>query len=290
MKASFEKVHRPTDASFRCFERVDKGFPFEWHYHPEYELTLIVQSRGTRFIGDSIAQYGDGDLVLIGPDLPHTWCSDDRHRRPQKEHRAVGVQFGADFLGERFFHLPEMRRVTELLERSRRGLTFPKRVRTEVMPIIQSLPVLSPDQRLLALLGVMQRLSRTQGSLLASSGFRPSLAAPAQQRIDAVCRYLNDHFTSTIEHRQVAKLAHMSPASFSRFFKNSTGKTMTDYVNELRVGLACRLLIETDLSILEVCNRTGFNNFSNFSRRFRQIKGTTPREFRRFYLADPGDP
>lgn len=280
MQAIFEKVRRPTDASFRCYEVVLEEFPFLWHYHPEYELTLIVRGRGTRFVGDSIAEFSEGDLVLIGPDMPHTWCTDAPGRGSRATHRAVGVQFGRDFLGERFFHLPEMQRVRAMLEQCGRGLTFPRRVCAQAHPVLVALQGMEPDKRLLALLGVLAGLSKAKARPLASDGFRPSRATGAARRIDLVFKHINEHLTTGVGHAELARLAHMNPASFSRFFRNTVGKTLTDYVNELRVGLACRLLIESDVSVLEVCHRSGFNNFSNFSRRFKAIKKASPRRFR----------
>lgn len=280
VKAIFEKVRQPPDASFLCWEVIEDRFPFVWHYHPEYELTLITRGRGTRFVGDSIADFSDGDLVLIGPDMPHTWCAYKAHRGPRGPHKAVCIQFTENFLGDRFFQIPEMQRVSALLERCGRGLTFSRRVRVEVNPLIAAMHKAPSQERLTTFLKVLIVLSRADAHPMASENFRPLLASNAEKRMDVVCRYLNEHLSSSIKHADLARLVRMNPASFSRFFKSTIGKTLTDYVNELRVGLACRLLIESDLSILEVCHRSGFNNFSNFSRRFKAIKTVNPKRFR----------
>jgi AraC-like DNA-binding protein len=286
MKPFLEKCGDPVEASYFCYERLDPGFPFEWHYHPEYELTLIVHSHGMRFVGDSIAAYSDGDLVLLGPDLPHTWCSNMGGKKANGRHRAIVIQFSDVFLGERFFQVPEMRSVAHMLKRSVRGLRFSGPPRRQVSPIIDGMLAMEPDQRLMALLSVLHTLSRTtRATPLASRGFRPFFPKEDRQRIDAVCSHINEHFTHEIKHADLARLAHMSPPAFSKFFKKTTGKTVTSYTNELRIGLACRQLIESDHTIVDICYRVGFNNFSNFSRRFMQFKGVAPRAFRRRYFA-----
>jgi len=286
MQAAFQKVTPGVDASFACFERVDPAFEFAWHYHPECELTLITRSRGRRFVGDHIEAYGPGDLVLMGPDLPHTWCSDEEEAG---EHRAVVIQFARELWGTRLERSPEMHAVVEMLRRADRGLSFREHPqRAAAADLVRGMPQQSPADRLLSLLRVLNMLTEEGGATpLASVGYRFSARPEDRHRIDRVCRFLQERYTEPIVQTDVARHARMNPAAFSRFFKKATGRTMTAYVNELRIARACRLLVESDLSVLEICYRCGFGNLSNFNRQFRRVKHMSPGAYRRrFWQAE----
>jgi AraC-like DNA-binding protein len=291
MRAHFEKLtHGRT--SFLTFERRDWEFPFYWHYHPEFELTLILDSSGQRLVGDSIADYGPGDLVLLGPNLPHSWRSGPAKSGARKIHRAVVTQFRADFLGDRFFTLEEIRPVARLLKRSASGLAFGHtRIGRNAARKLAELPSLPPSYRLLTLLAVLTDLAGdSQAKQLSTGKVRPMCRVEDQRRIDEICQYLNQHFDQKIDFSELANHVHMDQTSVCRFFKRATGRTMTTYVNELRVGSASQLLMETDTSILEIGFRVGFGNYSNFSRQFKRIKGYGPRNLRLHFLAKEGVP
>jgi len=288
MRAHFEKVPQ-SGASFFAFERVAPEFPFYWHYHPEVELTLITQSSGQRLVGDSIADYGPGDLVLLGSNLPHSWRSGPVKCGP-KVHRAVVAQFRQDFLGEQFLALPEMAQVADLMKRSACGLAFGHTDigRTAARKLAE-FPSLPPAQRLLALLEVLLDLASERCcQRLSSLRLRPICRVEDQRRIDTICLHLDRHFDEEIDFAGLACRIHMDQSSLCRFFKRATGRTMTAYVNELRVGAAAQLLTETDLSILDIGFRVGFGNHSNFNRQFKRIKGYNPRILRQQFLPAKG--
>lgn len=280
MKAQFEKV-RSSSNSFVVFERRDPSFPFVWHYHPEFELTLIVDSCGQRFIGDGVADYGPGDLVLIGPDLPHSWRSGPAGAAVPRVHRAVVIQFRRDCLGATFFALDEMAAVARMLDRAANGLAFGHtRTGKQVALAMAEMPTLPPERRLVRLLSILIDLAGEADALPVSTGqMKPICRFEDQQRIDLVCSKL--HFAEEIDYGELARQVHMDLASLCRFFKRATGRTITAYVNELRVAAATKLLVETDLSILEIGFRVGFGNYSNFNRQFLKIKGLGPRDLRR---------
>jgi AraC-like DNA-binding protein len=282
VKPYFEKV-ASGPSSFRAFERSDPEFPFYWHYHPEYELTLILESQGQRLVGDGIADYGPGDLVLIGPNVPHSWRSGPVRSSADEAHRAVVVQFRHDFLGEHFFELKEMERVAHLLRRSSCGLAFGHtEMGRKVSKYLATLPHLSPAKRLVILLSVLSDLAMEgEARVLSTLKVKPICRVADQQRIDAICLYLNENFAEEIDFAKLSARFHMDQASLCRFFKRAAGRTMTAYVNELRVGAAAQLLIDTDESILEIGFRVGFGNYSNFNRQFKRIKGYGPRTLRR---------
>jgi AraC-like DNA-binding protein len=283
MKARIERVSPGGAASFLCRRRIDPRFGFYWHAHPEIELTLIVRSRGRRFVGDSIEPYEDGDLVLVGPNLPHTWDSDPRR---SGRHEALFCQFSGSFLGEDFLHAPELAAVRRLLDRSAQGLRFTGRTQKAAARRMEGMDRLQGLGRLAALLEVLDLLARSREVRpLSSPEFVPSLRRGDAGRIDRVCRMLNERCTERITLAEAAAEAHLSIPAFSRFFRRKTGRTLVAYLHELRTGLACRELIETERPVSDIAFDSGFNNLSNFNRRFRSLKGMSPREFRRQFGA-----
>jgi AraC-like DNA-binding protein len=292
MKAHFEKV-RSSDSSFLTFERADPEFPFLWHYHPEFELTLIVDSEGQRLVGDGIADYAPGDLVLLGPNLPHSWRSVPRRPGVRKLHRAVVVQFREDFLGDRIFALKEMEPVARLLKRSACGLAFGEtKAGRESARKLSDFPALTPARRIVGLVSILLDLAGCSNlQTLSTSRILPMCRVEDQQRIDAICVYLSGHFEEEIDFTELSRHIHMDQTSLCRFFKRATGRTMTTYVNELRVGTAAQLLTDTDLSVLDIGFRVGFGNYSNFNRQFKKIKGYNPKALRKqFSSTEPPAP
>jgi AraC-like DNA-binding protein len=287
MNPYFEKVPSGP-CSFVAYERCDPQFPFDWHYHPEYELTLIIDSYGQRLVGDGIADYGPGDLVLLGPNVPHTWRSGPVKPSSAETHRAVVVQFSDDFLGEHFFKLKEMGAVAHLLRESSNGLAFGHtETGRKVAESVAKLPSLTPAKRLVEFLSILVDLaSESDARVLSMLKVRPICRLADQQRIDAICLHLNEHFEEEIEFATLSERFHMEQASLCRFFKRATGRTMTAYLNELRVGAAAQLLICTDESVLEIAFRVGFGNYSNFNRQFKRIKGFSPMTLRKQFSAE----
>jgi AraC-like DNA-binding protein len=281
MKAAIERVSTGPAASFRCRRRVDARFGFLWHFHREIELTYIVHSRGRRFVGDSIEPYEDGDLVLLGPDLPHTWHSDPRRKGP---HEAVFCQFSREFLGEAFIESPELAAVDRLLGRSARGLRFVGRTQKAVGRRMEGLDRLDGVPRLAALLEILDALARSRDARpLSGRRFVPLLRRGDAERIDRVCRLLNERCLEGVSLSEAAAAAHLSVPAFGRLFRRTTGKSLVVYLNELRTGLACRELIETDRPVSDIAFASGFHNLANFNRRFRALKGMSPREYRRAF-------
>jgi AraC-like DNA-binding protein len=288
MKPYLKKVTSDS-SSVVSFGQEEAEFPF-WHYHPEYELTLMIDTYGKRLVGDGVADYGPGDLVLLGPNLPHSWCPTPKERDAARTGRCLVMQFRHDFLGEGFLKRREMSDVARLLRRSAQGLAFghtrtAQRVREELMQV----PALHPAKRVATLLSVLVDLAgESAARQLSTLKVKPVCRTADQQRLDAICRYLHECFQEEIDFEELAQHLHMDQASLCRFFKRATGRTMTTYVNELRVGAATALLLDTDESVLEIGFRVGFGNYSNFNRQFKRIKGFGPRSLRRQFLSLSG--
>lgn len=281
MKAQFEKV--PSGhLTITAVERVDGAFPFYWHYHPEFELTLIRDSEGQRLVGDSVADYGPGDLVLLGPNLPHSWRSGPVKSAQGRLHTALVIQFRRDFLGEQLLELHDMEPLTSLLMNSAGGLAFGDTDSGRaVASKLEDFLLLSPARRVVALLSVLLDLAEATPQRLSTRRLRPMCRLVDQQKIDTICRYLEEHFDAEIDFDVLSELVHMDHTSLCRFFKRATGRTMTAYVNEYRVGAATQMLTHTDKSVLDIGFEVGFGNYSHFNRQFQRIKGRSPRDLRR---------
>jgi AraC-like DNA-binding protein len=278
MKALFEKLLAPENGAFHFKVRRDPAFDFCWHHHPQLELTLITASRGRRFVGDHIDSYGPGDLVLVGGDLPHTWCSlpEDRGRR----HEAVVIQFDPALLGVQLSS-PALRPLARLFERAALGLRFSGEAQREVSQRMRALPRLPVLRQMAELYLILERLSADdEAETLAARPLVASFAPGGRHPIDRVCSFLNERFGEPLRLAQLARIAAMSPSAFSRSFHRSTGKTVTGYITELRLTRACQLLVETDDPIADVAAACGFTNLSNFNRHFLRRRKMRPRELR----------
>ena len=277
-RASFEKVEPSPGRSFAYREFDLPAFDSPWHFHPEYELTLVTSGAGRRFVGDHIAEFRPGDLVLLGPGLPHFWHSE----APAEERsQSLVIQFLPGFLGDGFLQLPELDAVKGLLAHASRGLHFKGRTQARASEILKTMATRSPQGQLFGLLEALDVLSRSLDvEVLATEGFAPALDTRTEGRINRCQSYIFEHLDEQIRLNDVAVHMNMSPSAFSRFFKRTIGKTFSRFVNELRVGMACRTLMESDRPIAEIAFRSGFNNLSNFNRRFRELRGMSPRRFR----------
>jgi AraC-like DNA-binding protein len=280
VKAIPEKILHPQDDSFACFDFELERFQCPFHYHPEIELTLIVASTGQRFVGDHIARFAAGDLVLMGPNLPHMYFNDSTF---SGRARSVVLQFLPEFLGEEFMQRGELRAIQALLERSGNGLVFRGQTRDTVAPMMERLVQLEGFERLMVFLRILQILAaaRDEGQPLASRSFSPSLALYQGERINRVCELISRKFRDDVTQKEAARLAQMSVPSFSRFFRRVTNRTFRAFLNEVRIGHAAQSLLETDRTVAEICYECGYSNLSNFNRQFLRLRKVSPRDYRR---------
>lgn len=264
----------------RCLEH---GFPnplVRWHYHEEYELHLIVATRGKVFVGDYIGQFEPGHLVLTGPRLPHNWISTEVPEGGVAL-RDMVLQFGDGPIRQAADLIPELTEVLPLLERARHGIEFfglSDRARERITRVKQ----LHGLQRLAEFTELLGELVRCNDYRLLSTVQLQSFDDDAAlDHISAILDFLTEHYSEDFSMADLAQRSGMTESSFSRTFRRATGNSYTDFVNRLRINKACQLLMETDRYITNVCYDVGFNNVANFNRRFLQIKGMTPKEFRR---------
>lgn len=284
MDPRFELIQSDADSSFRFLHESCPRFEADhaWHYHPEYELTWVIRSRGVRFVGDSIEPYEPGDLVLVGPDLPHRWRSDpteDRRHQPEW----IVVQFDGGLFGAQLMALPEAGPVRNLLRAAAAGLHFDGEAAAHAGQLLRAMTAQSGMSRLARLLEVLDGLGRAPAAPLASQdylrdGGRSRLN---RQRLAVVNAYVRENLDGAIRQAEIAGKLAMSPPAFSRFFRAATGTTFVSFVNLLRVGEACRRLADTSQSVTEIAMECGYRNLSNFNRQFLALKGMPPSDYRR---------
>jgi AraC-like DNA-binding protein len=263
--------------SFLALENHVQWFPFQWHYHPEYELTHIRKGSGKRMVGDSYEYFCSGDLVLIGPNLPHTWVSD---KEPGARSSAVVIQFSETFI-ESFFQHSECAAIRKLLSQSGQGLYFTLRPGAAILSAIDRLPDYKGMDRITGLLQILNSLAGKKAVPLASPYFQPTLGKKSESRINKICQYIHRHSSEAIPLKKIADLVHLSESAFCKFFKRTTGKTYSDYLNEIRIGHSCHLLMESDDTIAEIAYESGFESLTYFNRVFLRKKGVRPGDFRR---------
>ncbi len=277
MRASFEEIQLSRDESLRLIRPQGEAFTAPWHFHPELELTWIIEGVGSRHVGDSIEAFGPGDLVLLGPRLPHVWMS---HREVGVRSIALVCQFLPEIFGS-MLELPEMQVVGRLLQRAERGLQITGSARDEAIARLGMMPDETGARRMLLILEVLTQFAQSDSLRpLAGDGYLPSLQTVDEERMARVTRYVLENLSTEIVPEEAARIASLSLPAFCRYFKSRAGKTFTQFVNALRVGHACRLLEDVDRAIGEVAPACGYGNLSHFNRQFRKITGMAPREYR----------
>ncbi|WP_086478162.1 MULTISPECIES: AraC family transcriptional regulator [Arenibacter] len=269
------------NSSFTVAHNSFSHFLKVWHYHPELELVYIVRSTGTRFIGDGIEKFEEGELVLLGKNLPHMWLNDEVYFEEDSNlmSEAIAVHFREDFLGMDFLNAMEMKPIAQLIKRADQGIKFVG-VEDTVLSKVKELSELDPFHKTIGLLEVLHHLAiHEEYQLLSSPGFLNSFNKTDNKTLDEIYEFIFKNFNHPIGSKDVAEVAKMNPSAFSRFFKRIHRKTFTRYLNEIRIGYACKLLIENRDNITPVCYESGFNNISNFNRHFKSIVGMSPSEY-----------
>jgi AraC-like DNA-binding protein len=284
VQAKFERVERGPGSSLRVLEISQAKFDANWHFHPEWELTWIREGAGRRFVGDCIESFGAGDLVLVGPGVPHFWFSDVAAGGGLS--RALVIQFPGDFPGEAFLGLPEMGDVARVLKRGARGLFFSGQGVDEACKRLCRLRNLGAFEAVLELLGVLQLLAATCGRPLAGPFYERLPGENSKTRLGRLYAFLMEHFREPLTLGRIASAVGMSPSACSRFFMRGTGGGIWDFLTQLRVDHCASLLRGSDRGIAEIAFESGFSTLSSFNRHFRQRHGRSPREYRHSFRCD----
>jgi AraC-like DNA-binding protein len=253
-----------------------------FHFHPETEIMYMEKGSGTRFVGDHSESFSEGDIGLIGPNLPHVWRSDPVYREniPGLTAHVQVVHFHDAVLKGPLANLPEMKAINRLLLESQYGIKFFGSARENLEKMMKEMVKTTGIDKLLQLVKMLDFMAETEEKqLLASAGYSKIRKSADFDRFDKAHRYMIDNFQSNIKLETVSSLVGMTPTSFCRYFKKRTKKSFHTVLNEIRIGHACKLLIEGKMNISGIGYESGFNNISNFNEQFKKLKGISPSQY-----------
>ena len=277
MKPHIQKLPLSEHSSFLADKFITPYFETPWHYHDEYELVLIIIGKGKQFVGNHVSDYSEGSLSFLGPNLPHLFRKEEAHAPGG----SLVIHFKEEFLGKHFSTIPEMQKIKLLFEKSRMGLQILGKTRQVVIDKMNEMLELQGIERLICLLSVLSTLADSTEYQLLSSPEISGQNCKDSDRLNKVFNYVMTNFKDEIQLDEVADIANMSYSGFCRYFKNRTKKNFSLFVNEIRIGYACKRLMESEISITNACFESGFNNLTNFNEQFKKIVKCTPHKFQR---------
>jgi AraC-like DNA-binding protein len=280
MLPNIEKVEANINHSFHINHMKVDYFPSMRHFHKEVEILLVVQGTGTRFVGDSAEPFVPGDLVMIGPNVSHEWCSDKSIENSISE--AIYILFNTEIMGNEFWNLPESKIILKIIRQSGRGIKLTGKTRDEVAKLMRTIDSSYGFTRITLLMTILEMIAfNGEYQYLASPILQNTINERDTERLNKVYKYVIDNIQHDISLDKAAFIANLSTAAFCRYFRKRTNKTFVQFLNEIRIGQACRLLVNEDLSIAEICYTCGYNNNSYFIRQFKTITGFTPLGYRK---------
>lgn len=266
--------------SFSVRQELAPHLNNRWHYHPEVELIHLKKGEGTQFIGNNIKRFTSGDMLLIGSQLPHFFRFDDSYLK--QEPKMYVAHFTENFCGEQFLHLPENNSIKALFEKAKLGLQITGDTKQQVAENLEKLLCAENTKRIIYLLEILDTIANSKQCVtLSSANIKHDLAESEAQKINSIYEYSLSNFKRKIQLEEIASVANISPNSFCRYFKSKTHKTFSHFLIELRVGHACKLLSENNLSIKQLCYESGFNNFTSFHKYFKMITGKSPLNYQK---------
>ena len=286
MRAVLESLLVPEGATWTYFHRrLNECIPFNWHYHREFELTLTINSQGQRYVGDTIESYGDGDLVLLGSNLPHTWMSQCKIDE-SKPHVSHVFWIRSEWLDSLLDTLVELRPIRAMLLKANRGIVYSAATARAVRALVENMDNLSPTGRVISLIEVFTILAEDKKFrlLCAPHKSNDTISPSDRPRIDRALDYIHKNYQTEISISDLAELAALSVSGLHRLFKRHTRQTVGEYIAQLRIGKACSLLLSSDRPISCIAEEAGYSSLSHFNRQFLAIKQVTPREFRRSFV------
>lgn len=287
MKPQLLKVSKDLIHSFSARQDLAPNINNLWHYHPEIELVYFKQGYGTQFIGDNISQFFTGHVALIGPNLPHYWKFDDCffNKSSNLNVEVCAVHFNKDFWGETFLQLPENTGINDTLQKSLRGIQITGDASLEIGALIEKLVYTEGTRKITLLLEVLLLIDECkQTEVLASLGFQHNFQESEKDRIHDIYNYSIANFKKKITLEEISAVAKVSSNSFCKYFKHKSRKTYSQFINEIRVSHACKLLVENELQVKEICYESGFYNFASFHQFFKKITGKSPLAYQKSFL------
>jgi AraC-like DNA-binding protein len=283
MAALFENIIVNENESFSIGIFQDNLGKNTWHYHNNFEISFITEGTGKRIVGDSIEEFQPGDLALIGPNLPHVWIPEKETRTPS--HRTlemVFLQFTSNVLSPQLLNLPEFRNVKNAMDYSERGIQIVGQTLNEASEIMLQLPYLKSFERMIYFFMLMNIIGKSSTNIhLASKEYLKIQFTSGNKRLSAIHEYLLNHYQEEVNLERLSGHVNIAESSLCRFFRKHMGMTVFEYLNKIRTDFACKLLMDPDLSIMEICFDSGFNNVSHFNKQFKRYTGVTPSKYRK---------
>lgn len=281
MKALSFKIPKTGEISFNIQVDEVSHFYDRLHLHPELQITLIQQSHGSLFVGDSISTFRPGDLFIIGPNIPHALKNDALfYENENFKAKSISIFFSKEAFGDTFFQLPELAKINSLLNKAERGLRVLGDEKNSLSEKIVGIVKQKGFDRLLSLFFILQELANYEKmESLSKTSFSAKNNELQSEKISSVFQFIMDNYHRPIKLEEAAEIANLSVSAFCRYFKIRTRSTFARFLNEIRVSTACKQLIETEYSVSEICYQVGFNNISNFNRQFKTITGFTPSQY-----------
>lgn len=286
MKSTLIQVPQKENYSFRVTLESAPYFFNPYHHHDELELTFVLKSKGQRFVGESVERFEPGDMVLVGANVPHCWKNDEEHFLPNSKLRAeaIVVQFKADFAGEAFFALPELKSVKTLIENAKMGIKFSTKNNKSVQKKLNKLLKSDQEDRIILLISILKDLVEIEEKVFLSRLFNLNQVNYKNlDRLNRIFKYTLENINENVSLSEVSSLIGICPHAFCRYFKLHTRKTYKEFVNEIRISNVCRMLRETELSVNEIAYSNGFSSLSHFTRTFKRYNQYTPSEYRKKY-------
>lgn len=271
---------------FVLLDSCNNGFDYPIHNHPEYELNLVMDMSGTRTVGDSIERYTDNDLVLLGPYLYHKWDGDLHLQQDQHPYRVITIQFGIGLISGQFFQKERFAKIRKLMQNASEGIKFHGQTLHEAAQLMKKLTVDKGFSNVLAFLQLLDLLSEaSEKTFLSSAGFSSKVLSTHSSRIQTAYTYILNNFERIeLKISEIAVLVNMSDSAFSHFFQKYAFRSYTQFIVDVRLGHACKLLLDTDETVGRICFKSGFNNLTNFNRLFKKYRHCTPVKFRQQYI------
>lgn len=289
MKPFHLKIMGSADHSFSIRKDIVPNINNRWHYHTEVELIYFHRGAGTQFVGDHIKRFGPGDIVLVGSDLPHYWrydtpCLEDKI---SNEPYSTVIHFNPNFMGERFLFLPETKSIRDVLEKAKRGILIKGSEALKIGSLIEHIYKSEGMARIMGLLECLVNISNLKHPVLLSSmGFKYDFRESENERMSNIYNFALNNFKNKIQLEEIASVADLVPNSFCRYFKSRTGKTFSRFLIDIRIGYACKLILENKMGVKQVCFESGFYNFSSFHKSFKLVTGKTPKMYRQTHLIE----
>ncbi len=287
MKTAVKKSSIPHSNAFLVKSLKSPHFDPNWHFHQEFQLFVVLKGTGTRFIGDSIKPFSEGDMVFTGPNLPHLWRSDDIYfdKKADLQTEGIVIYFNEKFLGESLLEKEEMTAIRQLLQKAEKGMEILGDTNQKIKKMMNELLKLRGVDSIIKLLKILSLLSKTQEfTYISNSAFINSYKESDRNRMNLVHEHVMKNFKDTIRLEEVAAIANMTPTSFSRYFTARANKSFSNFLSEIRTGHACKLLLEDKMNIAQICYECGFKTLSNFNKQFKEITNTTPIQYKKEYL------